>query len=224
MAIGYYDRPNRLGVEGEDLPHVSHYYRDAHPFYRKRATVVGGSNSAAEASLELYRAGAKVTLVHRRAALSREVKYWVLPDIENRIKEGSIRAIMCGRVSEILPDSVLIESDSGTERVPSDAVFLLTGYHPDFALLAGAGGNRPGERPCLLSPGNLRDQCQKPVSGRRRRCRQERGAGLHRERLAPRGEDHRGDSGPACGQIAVSGQRSGGFRQVARSRKQKADR
>ena len=90
VAIGYYDHPNLLGVPGETLPHVSHYYKDAHSSYRKRVIVVGGKNSAAEVSLELYRGGAKVTLVHRRAQLAGSIKYWVKPDIENRIAEGTI--------------------------------------------------------------------------------------------------------------------------------------
>ena len=89
LAIGYYDHPNYLGVPGEALPHVSHYYTDAHPYYRQRVVVVGGKNSAAEAALELFRGGAHVTLVHRRATLGDSIKYWVRPDIDNRIKEGS---------------------------------------------------------------------------------------------------------------------------------------
>ena len=94
LAIGYYDHPNLIGVPGEDLPHVSHYYREPHTYYRKRVVVVGGGNSAAEAALECYRAGAYVTLAHRRAELKGTIKYWVKPDIENRIKEGSIDARM----------------------------------------------------------------------------------------------------------------------------------
>ena len=90
FAIGYFDHPNFLGVPGEDLPHVSHYYTEAHGFYRKRVVIVGGRNSAAETALELFRAGAHVTLVHRHAALKPSIKYWVRPDIENRIKEGSV--------------------------------------------------------------------------------------------------------------------------------------
>src|SRR5690606_10980742 len=92
LAIGYYDLPNYISVPGEDLPHVSHYYTDAHPYYKQRVVVVGGKNSAAEAALELFRAGAHVTLVHRHSTLGDSIKYWVRPDIENRIKEGSIQA------------------------------------------------------------------------------------------------------------------------------------
>jgi len=140
FATGYYDQPNRVGLPGEDLPHVSHYYDDPHPFYRKRVVVVGGKNSAAIAALELHRAGAAaVTLVHRGAALSDSIKCWIKPDIENRIKEGSVRALLESRVCEIRPDRVLVETPGGPEELPADAVFLLTGYLPDTALLRGAG-------------------------------------------------------------------------------------
>ena len=139
LAIGYYDRPNYLGVPGEDLPHVSHYYSEAHPYYRHRVVVVGGKNSAAEAALELYRAGAQVTLVHRRAALGDSIKYWVRPDIENRIREGSIAARFSTRVVEIRPTEVIVEGQGGQERLPAEGVFLLTGYHPDVELMRRAG-------------------------------------------------------------------------------------
>jgi thioredoxin reductase (NADPH) len=139
LAIGYYDLPNYLGVPGEDLPHVSHYYSEAHPYYRQRVVVVGGKNSAAEAALELFRAGVHVTLVHRRAALGDSIKYWVRPDIENRIKEGSIAARFESRVVEIRPTEVVIEREGTQETLPAEAVFLLTGYHPDVELMRRAG-------------------------------------------------------------------------------------
>ncbi len=149
LAIGYYDHPNRLNVPGEDLPHVTHYYTEAHAFYRKRVVVVGGSNSAAETSLELYRAGAHVTLVHRGAAPSESIKYWVLPDLRNRIAEGAIAARFGSRVVEIRPDEVEIETGPPAdpqwalppahESIPADAVFLLTGYHPDVRFLERCG-------------------------------------------------------------------------------------
>ena len=145
LAIGYSDHPNYLGIPGEDLPHVSHYYTDAHPYYRQRVVIVGGKNSAAEAALELFRAGAHVTLVHRRAALGESIKYWVKPDIENRIKEGSITAHFNTRVAEITPTSVVVESASpgflysGRQEIPAEGVFLLTGYHPDVDLMRRAG-------------------------------------------------------------------------------------
>jgi thioredoxin reductase (NADPH) len=139
LALGYYDHPNRLNVPGEDLPHVSHYYTDAHSCYRQRVVIVGGKNSAAEAALELYRGGAHVTLVHRRKTLGASIKYWVKPDIENRIAEGSIAARFEARVVEITPDAVVVEHAGARESLPADRVFLLTGYHADFDLLAAAG-------------------------------------------------------------------------------------
>jgi thioredoxin reductase (NADPH) len=139
MAIGYYDLPNYLGIPGEDLPHVSHYYTEAHPYYRRRVVVVGGKNSAAEAALELFRAGAQVTLVHRHATLGDSIKYWVRPDIENRIKEGSIPARFGACVREITPKAVIIDQSGTREEIPAEAVFLLTGYHPDADLMRAAG-------------------------------------------------------------------------------------
>ncbi len=126
-------------MPGEDLPHVEHFYKEAHPYHRRRVVVVGGANSAAEAALELYRAGALVTLVHRRAALSPTVKYWVLPDIENRIREGSISARFDARVTEITPDAVVVERDGRREAIATDAVLLLTGYHTDREFLGRCG-------------------------------------------------------------------------------------
>jgi thioredoxin reductase (NADPH) len=139
LAIGYYDFPNYLCVAGEDLPHVSHYYDDAHPYYRKRVVVVGGKNSAAEAALELFRGGAYVTMVHRHAKLADSIKYWVRPDIENRIKEGSVPARFETRVVEITPKTVVVESHGVRDEIPADHVFLLTGYHPDVDLMTRAG-------------------------------------------------------------------------------------
>ncbi|MGH9148515.1 MAG: YpdA family putative bacillithiol disulfide reductase, partial [Vicinamibacterales bacterium] len=139
MAIGYYDHPNLINVPGEDLPHVSHYYEEAHPYYLQRVAVVGGGNSAAETALELYRAGAKVTLIHRHAELKPTIKYWVRPDIENRIKEGSIAARFNTRVLEIRPTELVLEGLAGREELPADSVLLLTGYHADSDLLVRAG-------------------------------------------------------------------------------------
>jgi thioredoxin reductase (NADPH) len=139
LAIGYYDHPNYLGIPGEALPHVSHYYTDAHPYYRQRVVVVGGKNSAAEAALELFRGGARVTLVHRRAALGDTIKYWVRPDIDNRIKEGSVTAHFNTRVMEITRSAVIVEGEEGRREIPADGVFLLTGYKPDVDLMRRAG-------------------------------------------------------------------------------------
>jgi thioredoxin reductase (NADPH) len=145
MAIGYYDHPVMLGVPGEDLPHVRHYYAEPHPHYRQRVVIVGGGNSAAESALEMFRAGAHVTLVHRAPSLKSTIKYWVRPDIENRIKEGSIAARFERCVKEIRPTSVVLVGAEGAggaggeEEMPADAVYLLTGYRADADLMCRAG-------------------------------------------------------------------------------------
>ena len=144
FAIGYYDHANRLNVAGEDLPHVHHYYGEPHPYYRQRVVIVGGGNSAAEAALELYRSGVHVTLVHRAATLKSTIKYWVRPDIENRIKEGSVASRFNACVKEIRPTSVVITThhESGgsvEEELPAETVFLLTGYRADSKLMTDAG-------------------------------------------------------------------------------------
>ncbi len=141
VATGAYDLPNRLDVPGEDLPHVSHYFHEPHPFYRRRVVIVGGKNSAAEAALVLFRSGVKVTLVHRGEALGDSIKYWVRPDIENRIKERSIPAYFSTRVVEIRKDTVVLEGPGGLMTEPADAVLLLTGYRSDTALLRTAGAD-----------------------------------------------------------------------------------
>ncbi|MEO8724653.1 MAG: YpdA family putative bacillithiol disulfide reductase [Acidobacteriaceae bacterium] len=139
IATGYYDLPNYMHVPGEDLPKVAHYYHEPHPYYDREVLVIGGKNSAAIAALELWRHGAKVTLVHRGPALHRHVKYWILPDIENRIKHGEIRAYMSTSVREIRLDSALLDTPDGEREIANDFVFALTGYHPDFALLESLG-------------------------------------------------------------------------------------
>jgi thioredoxin reductase (NADPH) len=139
FATGYYDHPNLLGIPGEERPHVSHYYTEPHGYYRRPVVVVGGKNSAAIAALELYRAGAEVTLVHRRSQLSDSIKYWIRPDIENRIKEGAIPALFETCVAEVRERTALLSSPRGIEEIPAEQVFLLTGYHPDTTLLRQAG-------------------------------------------------------------------------------------
>ncbi|MCU1385846.1 MAG: hypothetical protein JWL71_4543 [Acidobacteria bacterium] len=168
MAIGYYDHPVLLGIPGEDLPHVHHYYGEPHPNYRRRVVIVGGGNSAAESALEMFRAGAHVTLVHRAPTLKPTIKYWVRPDIENRIKEGSIAAHFGAALREIRAASVVIvpagapppptppdisfPADGSTDyraparpapagelEIPADVVYLLTGYRADAELLRHAG-------------------------------------------------------------------------------------
>jgi thioredoxin reductase (NADPH) len=139
VATGTFDQPNRLGIPGEDLKHVSHYFDEPHSCHRLRVVVVGGSNSAAEASLALFRAGAFVTLVHRRERLSGSIKYWVKPDIENRIVDNAIAARFESQLVRIGPSLVEVEGPEGREEIPADRVFLLTGYHPDTTLLERAG-------------------------------------------------------------------------------------
>jgi thioredoxin reductase (NADPH) len=139
IATGAYDVPNRIDVPGEDLPHVSHYYAGPHAGFRRDVVIVGGKNSAAEAALDLFRAGARVRLVHRGHTLGDSIKYWVRPDIENRIKEGSVAASFDTRVTEITGTDVAIEGPGGPSRVPADLVFLMTGYRSDTSLLRAAG-------------------------------------------------------------------------------------
>ncbi len=140
LAMGYYDRPNMLDVPGEELPHVRHFYDEPHPYYRQRVVIVGGKNSACEAALELYRNGAQVTLVHRGATLGDSVKYWVRPDIENRIRDGAIAAQFNTRVIEIRPtEIVMVENGGEAKTIPAEAVLLLTGYQADHEFLRRAG-------------------------------------------------------------------------------------
>jgi thioredoxin reductase (NADPH) len=128
LAMGYYEMPNMLNIPGEDLPHVSHFYKEAHPFWRQRVVIVGGKNSAVEAALEIHRAGGHVTMVLRGAGFGESVKYWVKPDIENRVKEGSIAAHFNANVVEIRPNEVVL--DTGV-TLPAEGVLLLTGYRAD---------------------------------------------------------------------------------------------
>jgi thioredoxin reductase (NADPH) len=139
VATGYFDNPNRLGIPGEDGENVSHYYTEAHPFWGLNVTVVGGGNSAADAALDLYRHGVNVTLVHRGADLRHTIKYWVKPDLENRIKEGSIKAQLGSTVREITGDAVIVDSPEGRASIPTDFTFLLVGYSPDTTMLEAAG-------------------------------------------------------------------------------------
>ena len=141
VATGYYDHPNRLGIPGEDLPKVAHYYTEAHPFYDRDVAIIGAGNSAADAALELFRGGARVTLVHRRPDLSKSLKYWVAPDISNRIKNGEIKALFDTVVTEIMPTAIRTRHvETGAEaELPNDFVFALTGYHADYDFLRGMG-------------------------------------------------------------------------------------
>ncbi len=133
LATGYYDIPNFLNVPGEDLPKVTHYYKEAHPYYGMDVAVIGGKNSAAVAALDLYRAGARVTLIHRGSRLSSSIKYWIKPDIENRIKAGEIQARFDTAVVEITQRTLELRHRSGeTVSLDNDFVFAMTGYRPDL--------------------------------------------------------------------------------------------
>jgi len=152
LATGYYDLPNLMNIPGEDLPKVSHYYLEPHQFYERKVAVVGGGNSAAIAALDLYREGAKTTLVVRERELSRHIKYWIRPDLENRIKEGSIRAYYGSAVTEIGDDWITLrDTRDQTARLENDFVFALTGYHPDFDFIRSAGVH--------IHPETCRPQC-----------------------------------------------------------------
>ncbi len=146
LAIGFYDHPNLLGVPGEELPKVSHYYHEPYPLYRQRVAVIGGQNSAAEAALDLYRNGARVTLIHRRGELGSAIKYWVRPDIENRIREGSIEALFDTEVVRIDDGSITVRTGSATRTIPNDFVLAMTGYHADLEFLERVGVRLEGEK------------------------------------------------------------------------------
>ena len=135
LATGYYDIPNLLNIPGEDLSKVFHYYKEPHPYYNHDVAVVGAKNSAAIAALELYWTGARVTLIHRGAAISNKVKYWIKPNIENRIKNGEIAAYFHTRIVEIRPDSLLLATPQGEVVIANDFIFALTGYSPDLKFL-----------------------------------------------------------------------------------------
>jgi len=139
ISTGYYDLPNTMCIPGEDLSKVYHYYNDPHPFFNMDVMVIGGKNSAAIAALELWRSGARVTLVHRHEGMHRHVKYWIKPDIENRIKNGEIKAYFKTNVVKITKDNVELETSEGRETVKNDFVFAMTGYHPDFGFLENLG-------------------------------------------------------------------------------------
>ena len=135
VATGYYDLPNELGVPGEHLPNVSHYYTEPHEFWEQDVAVIGGKNSAVETALDLFRNGAHVTLLVRSAHLGASLKYWVKPDIENRIKAGQIKALFNCKIKEFTREGVLLEEGKDTRLLPVKHVFALTGYHPDFAFI-----------------------------------------------------------------------------------------
>jgi thioredoxin reductase (NADPH) len=149
VATGYYDRPNYLGIPGEDLAKVMHYYKDPHPYFDMDVLIIGAKNSASIAALELWRRGSRVTMVHRGPEIHRNVKYWIKPDIENRIKNGEVTAYFNSCVLEIRPQEVRIKTPEGERVLKNDFVFALTGYHPDYEFLESVGIEltRPEMRP-----------------------------------------------------------------------------
>jgi bacillithiol disulfide reductase len=152
VATGFYDLPNLMGIPGEQLPKVQHYYGEPHPFFDADVLVIGGKNSAAIAALELWRHGARVTLVHRGAVMHQNVKYWIKPDIENRIKNGEIVAYFNSTVKDISAAAVVLETPNGELTLKNDFVLALTGYHPDLDFLRSFGvqiGELPDCKPSV---------------------------------------------------------------------------
>jgi thioredoxin reductase (NADPH) len=139
VATGYYDLPNWLRIPGEELPKVMHYYREPHPYFDCDVLIIGGKNSAAIAALELWRRGARVTLVHHGPGIHQNVKYWIKPDIENRIKHHEVTAYFNSCVLEVLRQSVRVDTPEGERILKNDFVFALTGYHPDYEFLMSLG-------------------------------------------------------------------------------------
>ena len=163
VATGYYDNPNYLGIPGEDLPKVSHYYTEAHAYYGLDVAVIGGGNSAAETVLDLYRSGVKVRLIHRDADVSTHIKYWVRPDIKNRISRGEVETHLETRVVEVLVDKLVLEKKDGERfTIPNDAVLALTGYCPDYTFLESMGITIDGESG---KPNTDPETCETNVSG-----------------------------------------------------------
>lgn len=148
IATGFYDIPNLMNVKGENLPKVKHYYSEPYPYAQQKVAVIGSSNSAIDAALETYRKGAEVTMIIRHSEISKSVKYWVKPDIENRIKEGSIAAYFNAEVVEITPSAIIFKDDNqNIQTVENDFVLAMTGYLPDFEFLKNAGIELQGD--CL---------------------------------------------------------------------------
>lgn len=157
VATGYYDKPRRLDIPGEDLPKVKHYYDDAHPYIGTDVLVVGAANSACDVALETWQKGARVTMAVRSSGLYEKVKYWILPNIENRIKEGSISAYFNTTVKEIREDSVILSTEEGEIEIENDYVLAMTGYKPDYQFLEALGLNfdNTESRKPLINPDSL---------------------------------------------------------------------
>ena len=164
LAIGYYDIPREMGVPGESLPHVTHYYSEPYPYTMTRTVVVGGANSAIETALDLYRNGAEVTVVHQYDGFDKTAKYWIVPDAENRVKKGEIKAYFNSEVTEITDKEVYVRNikNGKVEKIPADFVFLMIGYHPDAKFLRRVGINLNG---AMLIPEINSDTFESNVPG-----------------------------------------------------------
>ncbi|ADR22766.1 pyridine nucleotide-disulfide oxidoreductase [Marivirga tractuosa] len=148
VATGFYDLPHKLGIPGEDLPKVAHYYKEAHPYYDMKLAIVGAANSAVDAALECFRKGAKeVTMVIREEEIRKTVKYWVKPDIENRIKEGSIKAFFQSEITAIREDEIDIKTPKGNITIENDFLLAMTGYEPNYDFLSKMGVKKIAEPP-----------------------------------------------------------------------------
>jgi thioredoxin reductase (NADPH) len=139
LATGYFDNPKLLGIPGEELPNVSHYYSEGHPFYGRKVSIIGAGSSAADAALDLFKAGANVTMIHRGDAFRFSLKYWIKPNLENRVKEGSIKVHFNSIVKEIQRNRLLIDKSGESITVPTDQTFALTGYYAPTHLLEQVG-------------------------------------------------------------------------------------
>ncbi len=139
IATGFFDHPNKLNVTGEDLPKVKHYFDEAHPYAYLKIAVIGGGNSSVDAALETFRRGSQVTMIVREGKLKDSVKYWVRPDIDNRINEGSIKAFFNSEITSIKENEIDIQTPDGKVTIENDFVLAMTGYHPDFNFLKSVG-------------------------------------------------------------------------------------
>jgi len=163
IASGFYDIPKLLNVPGEDLPKVTHYYKEAHPYAMQNVVVVGASNSAVDAALEIWRKGGNVTMVIRKPEIGERVKYWVRPDIINRIKEGSIKAYFSSEITKITSHDISINTPEGDITIANDFVVALTGYRPNFKFLKDAGIHLSDDNACL--PQYDQDTMETNISG-----------------------------------------------------------
>ena len=185
LATGYYDLPNRLNVPGEDLDKVSHYYKEPHPYYDHDVVVVGGKNSAAIAALELCRTGARVTLIHRGGEISNRVKYWIKPDIENRIKNGEVHGLLQLRVLEIKEESLSLATPQGEIELNNDFVFAHDRLPPRYSSSSRATASTSTRPAPPHRPGNTGERSQRHLPRRSDRRRHAHQRDLHRERPTP---------------------------------------